>query len=148
MVIVSDKLSLMISSMKWAPGLLKLTILNLLFWYSLLRNQCILVWIIPNLGSEVDRNRHVESCLSKPSTSQVNGGSESSIDVDGDGQKRLKKEEDEEEEEEEHYETYEWMGETRIRACSLVPGGYQGIYHILWFCSCIQLFCPLQSKNI
>lgn len=62
-----------------------------------------------------DINIHVESCLKrseKASGDAVNGGNSDedendSIDVEG-----------------ESYEEYEWAGQTRIRASSLLEGGY------------------------
>lgn len=93
------------------------------------------VCFLPLIGSEVDRNRHVENCLTgRPSTAAsaaTNAGAEDSVDVDGDGLGQQEQREDGEDEgegdDEDQYEVYEWMGETRVRAVSLVPGGYQGL---------------------
>ncbi|XP_072172431.1 E3 ubiquitin-protein ligase RNF220-like [Diadema setosum] len=93
----------------------------------------------PLLGSEVERNRHVENCLSTypvASTSGANSGAGDPVDVEGDGagpyqQIPLENQDDGDEEESlEGVETYEWAGQTRIRPVSLVRGGYQGMgYH-------------------
>lgn len=63
-----------------------------------------------------DINLHVESCLkrSERTSGAINGANsdeddEGSIDVEG-----------------EAYEEYEWAGQTRIRASSLLEGGYSG----------------------
>nr|XP_054764436.1 E3 ubiquitin-protein ligase Rnf220-like [Lytechinus pictus] len=93
------------------------------------------VCFIPLIGSEVDRNRHVENCLTGcPSAAPAtNSAGDDALDVDGEGLGEDARgggsglEEEEETTGDDPYEVYEWMGETRLRTVSLVPGGYQGL---------------------
>ncbi|XP_030852653.1 E3 ubiquitin-protein ligase Rnf220-like [Strongylocentrotus purpuratus] len=94
------------------------------------------VCFVPLIGSEVDRNRHVENCLTGcPSTAPAtNGAAEDAVDVDGEGLGEYAGGgggsgvvEEGEAAGDDSYDTYEWMGETRLRTVSLVPGGYQGL---------------------
>lgn len=71
-----------------------------------------------NLAVPGDINMHVESCLKRSeraSNTTTNGNNDSddddegSIDVEG-----------------ETYEEYEWAGQTRIRASSMLEGGFSG----------------------
>lgn len=63
---------------------------------------------ICNETTAEDINVHVEICLRKTENNSI-GSDDESIDVEA-----------------ESYEQYEWAGQTRIRASSMLEGGYSG----------------------
>lgn len=87
-----------------------------------------------NLAVPGDINAHVESCLKRSeriTAANSDEDDEGSIDVEG-----------------EAYEEYEWAGQTRIRASSLLQGGYSGAGKHLSIIEKIQIITHCNSHNI
>ena len=73
-------------------------------------------------GSPEELNQHVERCLNKhngnPARHNVAGIDDEEVDVEGDA---------------ESFEEYEWAGQRRVRATSMLVGGFAGknLFHDL-----------------
>ncbi|XP_032809550.1 E3 ubiquitin-protein ligase Rnf220-like isoform X1 [Petromyzon marinus] len=79
----------------------------------------------PLSGSLHERSQHVNACLSRQGCMAENRGGGGSGSGGG-GREELKVCVDGSSSEEESFEEYEWCGETRVRASSLLVGGYRG----------------------
>ncbi|XP_039592041.1 E3 ubiquitin-protein ligase RNF220a isoform X2 [Polypterus senegalus] len=64
----------------------------------------------PLTGTEEEMSRHVEHCLFKRES--AGGTEDDSVDIDGENGNR--------------FEEYEWCGQKRVRATSLLEGGFRG----------------------